>query len=400
MRISSLCTLFFAALLPFQADAAMFFSSEDSLVLDSPISDDTYAGGGKITILDDIDGDLLVAGGDITIQGAVDEDIAAAGGNIRIQDSVGDDVRIAAGETRIEGNIGGDLIIFSGRVDISEVTIFGDLIVMGGDVTLAGDVRGDVFVRAGSLLSSGDISGSLNFQGAEANIRGTVRGTSKITAERIQLSDDAQFDSPVEYWVPMGDVDFSNAAKAGATLNASLGPKHTESDAMKTGIVVLLSGFIAAIATYSLLSAALFIVLALLMKKSYFADAAKSVAKEPWKNMLFGFLYFVCTPMIGLFFLFTIIGVPIGISIGVIYLMTLFYAKPLSSIVLAKCIEMRWKKKKFPLWQTSLLSVGIYIGLTITGMIPLLGWIAVMAALCTSFGAMMQTDYALLFKKR
>lgn len=381
---------------PAQASAATFFQ-EESLLVENPMNDDTYAAGGRVMINANAAGDLFVAGGDITVQGAVAEDLLAGGGTVRVKGSVGDDVRIAGGETTIAANVGGDLIVFSGRVFIEDgVTVFGDLIVMGGEVTLGGDVRGDVIVNSGVLYADGITTGSFTFRGAELHLGGRILGNSKIIAESIKLGNGARLDSSVEYWTPTGEVEFGDAARASVTYNELLAPKHpTKHDMEKkaAGFAAFLVGVVAAIATFSLLSSALFIVLILAIKGSYFADAAKLMKKEPWKNMFMGFLYFVCTPMIALFFLITIIGAPIGMSIGGLYLITLMFAKPLSAIVLAKMVELRRKKKKTPMWQTAALSIFMYVVIKVLAMIPILGWIAVLGIVSSAFGAMMRIDY-------
>jgi len=115
--------------------------------------------------------------------------------------------------------------------------------------------------------------------------------------------------------------------------------------------------------------------------------------KAPGRSALIGLLYFVVTPVIGVLFLITVIGIPISLFIFIMYGFMIFFAKPLTAIVLAKSTEIKYAKKKWGKTKVFFSSLGYFIALKFIGIIPVIGWILVMIGVFIAFGAMLDTDW-------
>ncbi len=108
--------------------------------------------------------------------------------------------------------------------------------------------------------------------------------------------------------------------------------------------------------------------------------------------MLYGLLYFVVVPFIATLLLITIIGLPIAVFIFLSYGFAIFFAKPLTALVLAKWTEQKYKKK----WGKPLfffVSVGIYILLKLISLVTIVAWITVLAVVLIAFGALIETKF-------
>ena len=112
--------------------------------------------------------------------------------------------------------------------------------------------------------------------------------------------------------------------------------------------------------------------------------------KTPWKCLLYGFLYFVLLPVIAIVFLITIIGFPIALLLFAMYGFVIFFAKPLTALVLARWTELYYKKKwgKVTIF---FVSIGLYVLLKLIGLVPVVGWIIVLLLILLAFGALLET---------
>ncbi|MCP3678605.1 MAG: hypothetical protein GY721_13790 [Deltaproteobacteria bacterium] len=371
--------------------AATVKSGETALI-SVPINDDVYVAGGKVIVEEEISEDAIVAGGSLLINGAVGQDLIIAGGSLLINGPVGDDLRAAGGEITISENIADDLIVAGGSITIDQgVTVGGDLLVAGGQVILAGVVMGDAKVFGGEVVFNGTVHGNTDFHTGKLNLNGTVDGKTLFTTSEVTLGPDATFGGDIEYWREDGEIDFGSSSVSGTTtFNPEL---HFTRDFSEKAPIGFLIGWL----FFSLLSGAVLILVFVLMTKTYFSQAVERLRESFWKNVGLGFLYFIVTPIIALLFFLTIIGIPLGLFIFILYLFSLFFAKVLTAIVLAKWIEIK-RNVQWGKVTTFFTSVGLFIILKLLMFIPIAGWIALAIIVCAAFGAIMATDWKLYRK--
>jgi hypothetical protein len=370
--------------------SAATFRAGDTIALTVPVQGDLYVAGDTVTIDQTVEGDLIVGGGTVTIRGTVLQDVLIGGGTVAIRGTVQDDVRAAGGKVIIAGNILGDLIVAGGEVILDQnASVSGDVVAFGGTITLHGVTVNNVRTSGGDILIEGRVGGNVIAEGGTIHIDAPISGFSKVVGDTITLGSAAQFGKNVQYWTKSGPMDFGPALAAGA--EATFSPElRTMGDIGKRN--GKLSGLLAGVGIFSILSGALLILLLLLVTKNTFTDITKKIIAQPWWNVLYGFLYVIAVPVIAVLFMITVIGLPIGLFILFYYVFAFWFIGPVSAIVIAKWIQMTYKKK----WGLAVfffVCVGVLILLKVLWMVPLIGWIIKLLVTFATFGALMMTKH-------
>jgi cytoskeletal protein CcmA (bactofilin family) len=135
------------------------------------ITDDVVTAGETVQVNANVKGDVAAAGADVTIGGSIQGYVLGAGRNVRIEGPIGNDVW-AAGETvEIDSTIGNNAMVAGRIVHLRNGAVIGEDARLAGDqVTVDGRVERDLRIGA-------DV----------AQIRGPVRGTVRVRAERVRV---------------------------------------------------------------------------------------------------------------------------------------------------------------------------------------------------------------------
>jgi hypothetical protein len=124
------------------------------------VEDDLYVAAGEFTLDGTVEGDLVAAGSTLTINGTVEGDLIAAGQHVIINGTVGDDVRIAGYAMTIGGDIADDIIGVGFSLEgEDESRAGGDLIYMGYQALLNGEIDGEANIAGGAVEIAGTIGG-------------------------------------------------------------------------------------------------------------------------------------------------------------------------------------------------------------------------------------------------
>ena len=197
---------------------------------DEVIDDDLYVGAGQFTLDGTVKGDLFVAGGTIEINGTVEGDLVAAGQSIVIDGAVEDDARIAGYALSLGGKVVDDLIsagfsLENGR----ESNVGGDLLAVGYQALLAGDVAGDAEIAGGAVRLAGAIGGD-----ARVDVGGAAPGQGMPPGFPFYFGPNV----PPVPSVPMGlSID------GGASLGGDLKYTANSEIAVPAGVVAGETGF-------------------------------------------------------------------------------------------------------------------------------------------------------------
>lgn len=144
----------------------------DVVVIDADevIEDDLYVGAESFTLEGTVKGDLFVAASTIVINGTVEGDLVAAGQSVVINGTVTDDVRIAGAGLQLgsDAAIGDDLIAAGASLETrSGSGVEGEVVYMGGQALMAGDVAGDMQIGTGALELAGEFGGNITAEVGE-----------------------------------------------------------------------------------------------------------------------------------------------------------------------------------------------------------------------------------------
>jgi len=215
-KILGTLTLTFLLLTIFVTPAlAIGVKADDTLVISSDVNDDLYAAARQFALNATIHGDLIVAAQTITIEpgGVVEGDILGVGQDIFIMGEVKGDVRIAGGVLIVStnGKVGEDLVAAGYSLELQPDSQIG---------TPDSPVGGNVLFAGSQASFSGKIVGDADMAGEGLEVNGTIGGklkafVGKAKAERL----------PVETFPGLnkaqpipGGLTFGSEARIGGSL--------------------------------------------------------------------------------------------------------------------------------------------------------------------------------------
>ncbi len=130
---------------------------------DQVIDDDLYVAARTFTLNGTVKGDLVVVGSTIEINGTVEGDLIAAGQSVVVNGTVKDDARIAGYALTVGGQVMDDLLAAGFSLeDKPESKVGGDLVFVGYQARLAGDVGRNVKVNGGAVELAGAVGGNVS----------------------------------------------------------------------------------------------------------------------------------------------------------------------------------------------------------------------------------------------
>jgi cytoskeletal protein CcmA (bactofilin family) len=354
------------------------------------ISDDLYKGGGDVMVTTPVRGDAYLAGGTIHVTRPVGKDLVIAGGTVVVETTVGDDVRVFGGDVQINGNVAGDVLVMGGQIRIAQnVSIGGDVYIMGEQVRIDGTVRGMARIEAKDVVIGGTLNGPAEIRAERTAVNGNVMNATKIASRTLGIGEKAVFGGNLRYWREAGPMQLGTQARGQAVYDMGLqsvapAPGHHDKG--------MFAGFIAALSLYWLLATAVLIGLLLLATKTFFTDSAKKLVKSPGISFLKGLIYFVATPVVVVLLMVTVIGLPVAMILGLLYVISLMLAKAITAITWVRYIDLKYKYAWGP-WSVFGLSVVAYLVLKLLALIPIVGWLACFVLCSMAFGAVLTAKW-------
>ena len=397
---------------------AATFVAEDDVTLSTVTQDDIYAAGETIRLTERVEGDAMLAGGQVRFATTIRDDLFIAGGEVEIDGTIDDDVRAAGGTIVMSATVADDVFLFGGEVHLREGTVInGDLHIFASEIKIDANVvlNGSVLLQAQSVDFNGNAYGPVSIDAhkvqymafteapveisaKELALSATINGNVQITSKQVSVAEGTTISGNVTYWNISGESPFIENQVAGTVtydeaMAQYMADKKDKHHKKHFGVAAMFF----AVFSYTFLSAAFVILLALLFTKTYFVDAAKILQKEPGVSLWYGFLYVVATPFLCVLLLCTVIGIPLGLILGFVYASSFYFVKPLTSIVLAKVAQHYWKKK----WKNVHIffaSLAVLLAWRLHVFIPILGTLASAIILLAGFGALAKTEW-IKFKK-
>ena len=272
-------------------------------------------------------------------------------------------VRITGKVVRIEGFIEGNLMILADTVTISKnASIGGKVRLIADKVIMEGSIGEDLHVTAGTLLTlDGTITGNAHIKAREI-----------LVNERLRVHGDFFYQSDQVLFIESAQVDGTILKEEVSTAVSPFSPAQ-----LKSRGLWLFAAFI---------SGALY----LLLFPGQAARATHLVFSTPLKCLLIGFLASGALPIIGVFFLTSLIGLPTGL-----FMLGLWGAWVYLSQIITACLIGILLLKLIGA-ETGRLLLASAIGLlllSLIGLIPRLGVPIQAVSLWLGIGAILQTIF-------
>ncbi len=384
-------TKILSLLLTLAATTGVAFAAEvkPNEVMTKIFGGDRYVFGQIVSLDDESPKDVMVLGTSVSIASPVTGTVQAAGRTVVINAPIKGGARIGAETVEISKNIDGNLIVVGKAVHIAKNVVIGGSVLLfsGESAVIDGTINGNLEAYGEAVSLNGAILGNADIQVQSLALKGTVSGDSVIAAETFDVEPSASIEKNLRYWQALGVRDFGAMVKGKSTFDPTLA--HETSQRVESA--GLIAGVFAAFSIFSIFSAALMLGLLLFFTKTLFRDSAKFLLGNTGKSFLIGIIYFLVTPIAALLLMFTFIGIPLGLAVFVLYVVSIFFARIMTAMVFARLIELKYKKK----WSNMVVffvSLGLYIALKIIGAVPF-GWVVLLVLVAGGYGSLLKMKY-------
>lgn len=336
------------------------------------LGSDLFVAGGSVRVDKPVAGDLFAAGGEVDIDAAVTGDTIMAGGNLRVAAPVAQGLYAAGGRLVIATEVGRNARVAGGRVDLAPTgQVAGNLTMCGGDVTVRGTVKGYLQACGGQVL-----------------IDGPVQGDVIATAGRVELGPNARIGGKLRY--ASGDEIRRDAAAQVAGGIERLAIPGRKAAAPGAGARAPHEEHARGPGAGWLWTAGLMLVAALSVAIAPRASTRVSATlrARPGFAMLLGFVALVCVPVAALILLISILGIPLGLLLVLLYFVLLLLGYVSTGVALGDWALARFKSDAAAKgwWRAAAAVLGV-LAIALLGSVPVAGMLVVLAALLLGLGA-------------
>ena len=369
----------FLALLAFPASHSALAqqSTGRDVTVTGEQSKQQFVAGERIHIGANISDEVFAAGREITIERARAQSVYLVGDTIRVKDSTLRDIIAGAHDIEISGTIEDDALIAvcpicpwgSGRLLVDPQGRIGDdAHLLAGTLEIQGTVGGDLRATARRIVISGTIGGKADLSAKEIVIASTARLAGELVARSPKRPEIA----------------------AGATISGPVREIETEINIPDPRDLRKAIGWVAAAAAAILVLGALFLgVLGQLAAPGPLSRAARRMRTELWSCIGRGLAWALILPVIGALLFASLIGIPAG----VILMAMLLVLWALAFVTSAYAIGLWLRSRRAAAVREP--GTGARIGWTLVGilvlsiswMVPFVGWIFAVLALLGGLGA-------------
>ena len=277
---------------------------------DETVKGDVYSTGQEINVDGMIDGDLYVWGQEVSIRGRVTGDVFIFVQSARIEGQVDGSVRGFCNNITVSGNIDRNLMAWAQVIHLDRRGSVGRTVTsFSQTLGIDGKVGRDLFVRNQSTRINGSIGGNIDEK-----------------SESLTIEDSAEVDGNIKY---EGEKEalVSKKAKLASEVQFTHHVKHRE-EFGKSSVV------------WALLLAAAFVLfgLVLFLVMPSFSQEAMHSAESYGASMGLGVLVLFAVPIAALIAAVTFVGLFIGFSTFVLWLIALYAAQPVVGAVIGQWI--------------------------------------------------------------
>ena len=325
-----------------------YFSADAELKSETSVFHSRFLAGNDVSSSDFVDGVAFLAGNLVNLGGSSEYGLVA-GNSITIS-------------TEVEK----DLFVAGNAITLDEAANVGrDLFAVGSTLLIKANLHGNVFVAGERLvLENVTIDGDLNTDFNEIIIKGksSVAGTFKYDeATRITGLEDLSVGKNETYSTPVREVSFFST--------------------LENKLIFLLGRILVTIVAIALAPK--------LVKKLYETFALKN----SWKDLALGLGLLLAVPLACIFTLITIIGLPLGFVLLVVYGLVLYFSHSVTGLVVGDLLAQKlFKKEKMHDFLKAALGIVL---VALLSLLPYIGGLVTAFSLCFGFGFLTRT----VFKK-
>ncbi len=318
---------------------------------DEVVEGNLYFGSKSITIEGEVLGDVIGISPNVQVNGHVTGDLITISQNIQINGQIDGNVRALATLTSISGNVNKNLN-FAGESLIldNNSTIGQDVLMAVSNAELKGKIKGNAHGMSANLLILGSVDKDVDVLLDKAKRKNYVN-TLKV-GEQAEIGGKLTYRAGKEAIIETENIKGEILKKEPDFSNK---PKFDFSSLI-----------------YSLLSLFVLSIILRALFKEQLKKVKRTIIEKNIKLSGYGALFLFATPIVVLFLMISIIGLPIAIITLIIWGLILYLSKIVIAMALGDYIFRKLKKQKIHAY------IRVLIGLIIVCVavrIPYIGWI-------------------------
>ncbi len=263
------------------------------------VKNDLIVAAERTRIDGDVDGDLISFSSSLTVNGHVKGDILAFGQEIIVNGPVDGNVRVWCQSASLNSTVGRNVMAWVEQVDLDEkASVGGSMMIGGANTELDGHIGGDVLAFVGDITINGRLDRDL-----------TIRG------DRLTIGPTAEIDGKTKYQ-GRGQPDIASGAKLASPIQITVpkrGPDYTRVNYYWHEVLLWGASFLLGLVL-------------LLVLPGFFSDAVRQT-RRVGPAVGFGALFLFATPIAIIIACVTIVGLGIGISALLLYVIAIYAAQ-------------------------------------------------------------------------
>lgn len=301
--------------------ASNYFALDEDINISKEVLGDIYSAGKSLSVNDNVDGDVIALGEKIDIT----------------SDELKGNIRCGAQTLNINSKNVKNITSFGQNINIGEKTTAKAVYISAENINFKGSCKG-FYATGNTIIINGKIDGDVN-----------------VTCDELIIADNGEITGNIKVYSPKEPIVNSNITMDDIQYT------KIENSTNESELKALVGfGTIISIVT----SLVLGIVLYSLFKK-FFISSDDLLMKEPLPIVLGGIASFILVPIVSLLLFLTVIALPLGILLLIMYFIVVYLSPVIMGIVLGRLIL----KKKNPYLQ---LLVGILI-VRLLSLLPMIG---------------------------
>lgn len=326
-----------------------------SLGQDQKVDSTVFAAGNTVDIASEVFGDVFCAGQTVTVSGIVHGDVICAGQTVVVSGHVFGDVRLAGQTVNLSAKVDGNASAAGQSFNLtSDGKVAGDLSLGAATANLNGPVGRDLVAGGNNIVLTSQVG---------RNVAGYVRS--------LQLSSTAHV---------KGNVDFTSDFDAAKATGAKVDGKITRHDVPRQARTDSRLQF--AWGIYWLISMLFTALVLAIFFPSVLHRVSDQAVSKPWKALLVGLFATVSAPAVMLLLALTVVGLPLVIILGLLWAVAVLISWVFFAYYLGRLIL---KDSRRPIW----IALTGTLVLCIAYVIPLVGFLAFLLALCFGTGTIL-----------
>jgi hypothetical protein len=344
--------------------------------------DDIWRAGARVAVVASEHHDVWVAGAVVSVRGIVDHELSAAGAEVDVDVTTKGDARLAGAIVSVKGRIEKDLYVAGARLNV-DAKVGASLKAAGARLIIGpqSEIEGPMRIAGADAVFAGNGRGSAEIYGDSVQIDGRIGGNLLVRARSVTIGKTAVLEGDAVFET-LDDPHIEDGATLRGRQTVTLprpGPRDLWSIAKGLTAVVLFG-----------IGAGLILGLILLIGARPLVERTiLQIRDAPFRSLLIGLAVLILVPLIAVFLMVTVIGIPVGLLTLLAFPLLLLVAWAVATLAVADWLFNRGRAEYSLGGRLLLLLAGLVV-VTLIGIVPVLGVLVWLLVILLGLGALWQ----------